>query len=460
MTDTDSTALAALTKVAVPQPGQQNLQIPIQADGETGVFQSTFDSTEPEESIVPTPTIDVEPSGDSLPDPEPADVQADDDAEVRNPVELDVPIESIPSDSTDKKPARADQGLIEVLLRQLPSVEPRQAPNNRGSKDAVPPMRGGQPVDDVQLPKAVAHSRTHSDLPIADGPVTVSKPQEKPAENSAVDLRRPIRAQTAPQNAVAQAAISERPAATSALVETMTVPPKPLPDAAAPQAQDRIARLMQGDQPRDRETGQRTISRPDTIIERGTQILDRTPQVVQAMLVDKPGLAPLVIDESLPLPAIAAVSADPGRGLSSMPPPTTSFVISQPAQTVGQVAAQMAVAISQSASGTTQIALSPEELGKVRMVMAVQESTITMTVHAERPEVTDLLRRHVDTLAEEFRDMGFTDISFSFEGGDHANGAVDDELDASVTSVDETDADTPVTHYRMRSGTTGLDVRI
>ena len=85
------------------------------------------------------------------------------------------------------------------------------------------------------------------------------------------------------------------------------------------------------------------------------------------------------------------------------------------------VANQLAVAISQGASRQTEIALNPEELGRVRMAISAAYNSVSLTLFADRPETVDLLRRHIDILAQEFRALGYADINFSFgdEGSDN-----------------------------------------
>lgn len=83
---------------------------------------------------------------------------------------------------------------------------------------------------------------------------------------------------------------------------------------------------------------------------------------------------------------------------------------------------QMAVAISQSGGRSTEIALNPEELGRVRMSLSAAEASVSLTVFADRPETVDLLRRHIEILAQEFRALGYADIQFTFSSGDQGEG--------------------------------------
>jgi flagellar hook-length control protein FliK len=90
-----------------------------------------------------------------------------------------------------------------------------------------------------------------------------------------------------------------------------------------------------------------------------------------------------------------------------------------PVQTVQHIAEQIVVSVAKDDSGTTEIALDPEELGRVRLHMTVTDQTVQIVIAAERPETSDLMRRHLDVLQQEFRSLGFqsVDLGFADEGG-------------------------------------------
>lgn len=71
--------------------------------------------------------------------------------------------------------------------------------------------------------------------------------------------------------------------------------------------------------------------------------------------------------------------------------------------------------------GMVEITLSPEELGKVRLVISVGEKP-AVTVIADRPETYDLLRRNVGSLDKELQGAGIfgADISFT-DGNENRN---------------------------------------
>ncbi|PJI86133.1 flagellar hook-length control protein FliK [Yoonia maricola] len=137
--------------------------------------------------------------------------------------------------------------------------------------------------------------------------------------------------------------------------------------------------------------------------------------------------------------------------------PTTVAGTASP-ETARQVATQIAIAVSHGPGKTTEIALNPEELGRVRLSLSAVDGAISLNILAERPETSDLIRRHMDLLSQEFRQLGYTSISFSF--GDQK-----DEANAQGTPLDETAepevqeiAETP--QIVSEPPTSGLDLRI
>lgn len=64
--------------------------------------------------------------------------------------------------------------------------------------------------------------------------------------------------------------------------------------------------------------------------------------------------------------------------------------------------------------GPVEIRLSPQELGHVRINISMAEGAIAMSIHAERSETLELLRRNIEQLSQEFRQIGYGNISFSF----------------------------------------------
>ncbi len=80
------------------------------------------------------------------------------------------------------------------------------------------------------------------------------------------------------------------------------------------------------------------------------------------------------------------------------------------------VARQIAVAVTPLPTGSVEISLSPEELGRVRLTVSATDGVVAVALQAERPETGDLMRRHIEILARELRDLGYQQTEFSFGG--------------------------------------------
>ncbi len=107
--------------------------------------------------------------------------------------------------------------------------------------------------------------------------------------------------------------------------------------------------------------------------------------------------------------ALDLTAAD-GRGLDAPARTESAPRIEAPRH----VTMQVAEAAKMLRDGPVELALSPEELGKVKLTLSAGHGTMTLTVTAERPETLDLLRRNIDMLAEDFRDLGYDSLNFSF----------------------------------------------
>lgn len=145
--------------------------------------------------------------------------------------------------------------------------------------------------------------------------------------------------------------------------------------------------------------------------------------------------------------------------------PTTSQTTSV-AQTAGPptqaaaVAQQIATAIVQTSGSMTQIALNPEELGKVRIVLSNGDAGLSVSILAERPETADLMRRNLDHLSRELRDLGYDNPSFSF---DDQPGDPDEQSGNGQQSARQSDpspADVQPTQHTRVTISTGLDLKL
>ena len=114
-----------------------------------------------------------------------------------------------------------------------------------------------------------------------------------------------------------------------------------------------------------------------------------------------------------------------------------------------------------------ELTLNPEELGRLRMTFTVDGGSMAVAVTAERPETMDLLRRHIDALAQELREIGYEDVSFDFAQGGHAQGEGDQDTGSALSFGDAEGAgdlaltDAPNAPVRLSLGHGGgMDIRL
>ena len=124
---------------------------------------------------------------------------------------------------------------------------------------------------------------------------------------------------------------------------------------------------------------------------------------------------------------------------------------------------QIAAALQQSSGQSTQIALNPEELGRVRISLSSNELGLVVNIVAERPETADLMRRNIDSLLQDFSELGYDNPTFDFQNDDGNNGG-DETADTDAKPSDGTSANvflstTPLPMSRtMPIG--GLDLKL
>lgn len=107
-----------------------------------------------------------------------------------------------------------------------------------------------------------------------------------------------------------------------------------------------------------------------------------------------------------------AMQADAAKPEMAREAPTAACEPKLP-RLIGQ---QLAEAVRLTQGGQIEVALNPEELGRVRMTLNAGDSSITVLLTVERPETADLMRRNLAALGTEFRQLGYSEVSFSFSG--------------------------------------------
>lgn len=111
-----------------------------------------------------------------------------------------------------------------------------------------------------------------------------------------------------------------------------------------------------------------------------------------------------------------------------------------------------------------ELTLNPEELGKLRMTFKTDASSMNIVVQVERPETLELMRRHIDQLAQDMGELGYSSVQFSFQqqGGDGADAQGNHSGNGTVLHESETPPP-PTVHDSIPMKVTvrdGIDIRL
>ena len=121
---------------------------------------------------------------------------------------------------------------------------------------------------------------------------------------------------------------------------------------------------------------------------------------------------------------------------------------------------QVSEAIRLTPGGAIDVALSPEELGSIKLRLIGHEGQMNVVVQAERLETLDLMRRHIESLSQEFRAIGYGDVSFSFQSG----GGGEQKPPKQERAIVWTHEDMPISDSAERQAghmlRSGLDIRV
>ncbi|MFN6978587.1 MAG: flagellar hook-length control protein FliK, partial [Gemmobacter sp.] len=110
-------------------------------------------------------------------------------------------------------------------------------------------------------------------------------------------------------------------------------------------------------------------------------------------------VAPVMADERRDAPGPAQPAERPAPARPALPPTVIEATLRR------------------TASNRIDLALDSAELGRVRLVLAIDGDHLHLTFGADRQETAELLRRGAPILAAELRDGGFGSTSFDFERG-------------------------------------------
>jgi len=133
----------------------------------------------------------------------------------------------------------------------------------------------------------------------------------------------------------------------------------------------------------------------------------------------KPAPAPPWIEATSIRPESPPMLAAPSQLPPAMPtPPSPHKTTPEPlgaAEITRSVSTQIAASIPD--TGGFDLALDPQELGRVQLRLVHSDHGSTLFVQAERPETMDLLRRHIGQLEQDLRALGHDQLSLRFGTG-------------------------------------------
>lgn len=141
--------------------------------------------------------------------------------------------------------------------------------------------------------------------------------------------------------------------------------------------------------------------------------------------------------------------------------PTAFHQVLAKTETPVMIGRQMAEVLQRIPDRPVELTLNPSELGRVRMSISAAETGIVVSVIAERPETSDLMRRNIGELESEFLALGYEDIEFAFAGRHENRNPDRSDRENSEMNLDSSEFQKPETGQQgPRSISTGLDLRL
>lgn len=399
---------------------------------------------------------------------------------------FDHAIKGMLSDDLTEGPCKAELG---AEADAPPAEFSREAGGAVPAPETIAPWFGWAAIDDTEMagaravPPAPAISQEKSDS--ARSAVARPMPMSEAgtgsaAHSGAISDPEP---QEAGQGKVAMAATEEAqasPASGSALVVqsgTLTVPASPAGAGVAP-AQSAVPGLAVALRSLSAEAMPRQDSAAAITFAgapgRGRACADAIYRAPSLMLEPQAGEGGAVAGEAPPAGAGDLLAPTAGAGGESLTNPTGSAPSDRGGASQAAALAptmpdlspsslrQIAEAVARLPDRPLELTLTPEELGRVRMTMSTSDTGITVTVQSDRPETLDLLRRNIDLLARDFRDLGFTSVTFSFgePPGRRPGGCPSGAEDLVVPVAAATSAEVPLVPINAAPMGSGLDLRI
>ncbi len=346
-------------------------------------------------------------------------------------------------------------------LGEPPAAEPTaalvtEARDNPAPKPAVlPASPTTPPAPDVAKPTAMAVDIAVKAVPNAAPLVVTAEVAVAPAPQSAstISAQSAVAQSAATQTAAAQTAFPGDPLAVERTAQPATTAQNVLSAQDAPSAPDRdlppshrvSGEPAQADMQK-KPPEQAKSAQADASVGPGRSVQDAVPE-----LGDDPGAEPFAM-----MQGIERAGAIPGAERLA---PTPAMQGDLPRG----LGTHLAEAVSRFPDRPVELTLAPEELGRVRLTLSTTDAGLSMTILADRPETLDLLRRHIDQLAQDFRELGYADVAFSFgekRGEAQDQTARQDQTDQARPDTAIAAAPSPTTSKPATRSAQGLDLRI
>lgn len=190
----------------------------------------------------------------------------------------------------------------------------------------------------------------------------------------------------------------------------------------------------------------------------------------------------LTKSETPPVQAAEAVltaaleeSSMSARGIMNTQEAASQARLANNAPNPAYVVRQIADAVKTSDKNLIELTMDPPELGKVRMSLAETGGVMAVTISADSQATTELMRRHMDLLRKDFMEMGYQDVSFSFEQGGSDGSSKQAQMDnefgqgdggqGDSSRGDSAQADASITlaaqqNSQLSAASSGVDIRL
>jgi flagellar hook-length control protein FliK len=351
------------------------------------------------------------------------------------------PEQNMPLPTTKSAPT-APCAPVPETAKTAPEFEEHIARDQVAARPQMPEQVRAAPP-----PRALPRPLGEAQVRLPEAPTLV--PENAPAK--------PAGAEEAPRETAILVAADPKPQSAPLL---QTAPQMPSQRAALPEPHEHPTRIEAG-KPMSAAAAPEPPLPARGLVPRSLIQPDAMPPAtpspsVKAPIAEGPAAAPSDLPEvSISAHALPFAEVDaPAKPSAHSPMPA----IDRP-ETPRAIAVQVAEAFKTSDGDSISIRLDPEELGAVRMKLNHNDTQIIVSISAERPETLDLMRRHVDQLAQEMRGLGYASLRFDFQQQNQRNGQ---PSQASMARQSEPEAPSvsPFCGPRQGAAAGGLDIRL